>query len=46
MIHPDAGVSVIRVAEDLETVTAPERLPAHLESPVPSEPVPASDTER
>jgi len=45
MVHPDAAVSVIRVAEDLETVTGPERLPAHLESPVPSEPAPVTDSE-
>jgi diaminopimelate decarboxylase len=33
MIHEDKTVSVIRVAEDLETVTALERIPEHLQNP-------------
>jgi diaminopimelate decarboxylase len=36
MVHPDSTVSIVRVAETLETVTAPERLPAHLGSADPA----------
>jgi diaminopimelate decarboxylase len=33
MIHPDRVVSVIRTAEDLESMCAHERMPAHLRQP-------------
>ncbi len=34
MVHPDSSVSVIRRAENLETMTSLEQLPRHLDSPV------------
>ena len=34
MVHPDGNVSIVRAAEDLDSVTRNERLPAHLTSPV------------
>jgi diaminopimelate decarboxylase len=37
MVHPDSSVSIVREAEGLESVTSQERLPAHLDSPLPSE---------
>jgi diaminopimelate decarboxylase len=33
MVHPDRTVSVIRTAEDLESMCAHERMPAHLRQP-------------
>ncbi|KPJ92297.1 MAG: diaminopimelate decarboxylase [Gammaproteobacteria bacterium SG8_11] len=33
MIHPDKSVSVIRAAENLDVVTAQERIPEHLQQP-------------
>ncbi|WP_300336178.1 alanine racemase [Accumulibacter sp.] len=36
LIHGDREVSLIRAAEDLEVVCAPERLPAHLAHAVPA----------
>jgi hypothetical protein len=35
MVGADGAVHVIRAAETLEAVTAPERLPAHLADPFP-----------
>lgn len=33
MVHEDASVSVVRVAENLQTMTAQENIPAHLRDP-------------